>query len=73
MNHLNGYDNGFGLGSRLIGSDSRLTGRIKLLEMGVHSLGWPGHSAMRWAIRGPCVRGGRLGRDQDSAQYALRK
>jgi hypothetical protein len=46
MNWVNGYELRFGSGSRLIGSDSRLTGWIRLRETGARPLGWPGRSAV---------------------------
>jgi hypothetical protein len=49
MNWVNGYELGFRSGSRLLGSDSRLMGRIGLCETGACPLGWPGCSATCWA------------------------
>jgi hypothetical protein len=60
-NWINGYELRFGSGSRLIGLDSHLTGRIRLRETGAHPLGWPGRSAACWVIRGPCTSKGELG------------
>jgi hypothetical protein len=48
-NWVNRYELRFRSGSRLIGSDSCLTGQIELREMGVCPLGWSGLSATRWA------------------------
>jgi hypothetical protein len=67
VNWVNGYELGFGLGSRLIESNSQLTGQIVLCEMGARALDKPGRSATRWAVRewgragppnfGPVVQG----------------